>query len=547
MEAQLQEWLNLCVRLIHVIAGIMWIGDSFLFMFLDKSLVPPKHPLQGDVLGEMHMTHGGGFYQLIKRKSLTKDELPPTLHWFMWESYTTWMSGFTLLVVVYYMGDAALLIDPQVLQVTPWQGIGLSVALLVAGWLVYDRLCEWLGSKTLLLALVCAALVVGAGFGLLQVFSPRGAFIHVGALMATCMSGNVFFRIIPGQKKLLAAAMAGLPPDVSFGIKAKTRSTHNHYITLPVVLTMISNHFPSLYGHSQAWLVLACLLVFGGGIKYLMNFKGQSHPGLIAATLLSLATIMVLTAPVSDASAEKYAVGPEVPFARAWAIVQTRCSSCHAQKPANPSFPQAPNGIALDTAEAVKRHAARIFARSVSNRTMPLGNQTGMTDAERAELGAWYAKGAKLGDFDGSLAPTAAATGLVHYASPQDEAKALYVQRCVACHGVAGAGDGPAAAGLPVKPRDFRDSSWQKGVSDAELVKVIVQGGPAAGKNAAMPPNPDLQAKVEVTAALIGHLRSLAALAPTAPSPLQRTSVPAEPASAPAQPAPAPADATSAL
>ncbi len=512
MEAQLQEWLNICVRLVHVVAAIMWIGDSFLFMFLDKSLEPPREPLKGDVLGEMHMTHGGGFYQLVKRKSLTKAELPPTLHWFMWESYTTWMSGFTLLVVVYYMGNAALLIDPNVLQVTPWQGVGLSLGLLVAGWVVYDRLCEWLGHVPVVLAALCAALVVGAGFGLLQVFSPRGAFIHVGAMMATCMSANVFFRIIPGQKRMLADTLADRPVDTTFGAKAKTRSTHNHYITLPVLLTMISNHFPSLYGNDHAWVVLACLLVFGGGIKYLMNFKGQSHPALIAATVASFGGIVGLTAPAADASAEKYAQAPEVPFGRAWEIVQARCSSCHAQKPANPAYPMPPNGVALDTAEAMRRHAPRIFARAVSTRTMPLGNQTGMTDQERSELGAWFAKGAKAGDYDKSLAPQPVAAGAAPvYATPADEAKALYAQRCASCHGPAGKGDGPAAQGLPVKPRDFSNKAWQAATDDALVAKAVLQGGPAIGKNAAMPPNPDLDQKPAVVAALVKLLRGMAA------------------------------------
>ncbi|MBM4342416.1 MAG: urate hydroxylase PuuD [Deltaproteobacteria bacterium] len=512
MEAQLQEWLNICVRLVHVVAAIMWIGDSFLFMFLDKSLEPPREPHKGDVLGEMHMTHGGGFYQLVKRRSLSQEELPPTLHWFMWESYTTWMSGFTLLVVVYYMGNAALLIDPNVLQVTPWQGVGLSLGLLVAGWVVYDRLCEALGHVPVVLAVVCAALVVGAGFGLLQVFSPRGAFIHVGAMMATCMSGNVFFRIIPGQKRMLADTLAGRPVDISFGAKAKTRSTHNHYITLPVLLTMISNHFPSLYGNDHAWIVLACLLVFGGGLKYLMNFKGKSHPALIAATVVSLGGIVGLTAPAADASAEKYADAPDVPFARAWEIVQARCSSCHAQRPANPAFPVPPNGVALDTAEAVQRHAPRIFARAVSTRTMPLANQTGMTDAERDQLGAWFAKGARAGDYDKALAPQPAASAAPPaQGSPAEQAKALYAQRCVSCHGATGRGDGPAAQGLPVKPRDFADKAWQASVDDALVTKAVVQGGTAIGKNSAMPPNPDLAGQAAVVAELVKLLRGMAA------------------------------------
>lgn len=510
MEAHLQEWLNIAVRLLHVVAAIMWVGDSFLFMFLDKGLEPPREPLKGDVMGEMYMTHGGGFYQLIKRKSLTQAELPPTLHWFKWESYTTWMSGFVLLVVVYYMGHAALLIDPAVLLVTPLQAIGISLGLLATAWIVYDTLCKYMVRHTLVLATICFALVVAAGYGLLLVFSPRGAFVHVGAMMATCMSGNVFFRIIPGQRKLLADALANRPPDTSFGVTAKTRSTHNHYITLPVVLLMLSNHFPGLYGHSQAWLVLACLLVFGMGIKYIMNFKGQSHPVLATMTVLSFGGIVGMTGPTADPAAEQYAQAHQVPFSRAWEIVQARCTSCHAAQPANPGFPQPPNGIRLDTAEAVKRHAARIFARSVSTKSMPLANQTGMTDAERAELGAWYAHGAQEGPYDASLAPVAATgTTAEVFATPAAEAAAIFKARCTPCHGQAGKGDGPAAAGLPIKPRNFGEAAWQKSMTDLQVRKVIGEGGAAVKKSPTMPGNPDLVAKPKVLDALVALVRSL--------------------------------------
>ena len=285
MEALLQEWLNVVVRLVHVIAAIMWIGDSFLFMFLDKSLVPPTKPREGDVMGEMWMTHGGGFYELVKRRSLTKEQMPATLHWFKWESYTTWMSGFTLLIVVYYMTGGAFLIDPHVSAIKPVYAIHLSLLVIVGGWLVYDVLCRLLVQHTKVLAVLCFGFVVGMGYVLTHLFSARAAFIHVGALMATCMSANVFFHIIPGQKRMLADTLEGRPVDTTFGVKAKTRSTHNHYITLPVLLMMVSNHFPSLYGHRHAWVILALLFVFGAGLKLFMNEKQRTPKLALAATV----------------------------------------------------------------------------------------------------------------------------------------------------------------------------------------------------------------------------------------------------------------------
>lgn len=513
MEAHLQEWLNLVVRLVHVVAAIMWIGDSFLFMFLDKSLEAPKKPREGDVMGEMWMTHGGGFYELVKRRSLTKAEMPATLHWFKWESYTTWMSGFTLLVVVYYMTGGSYLVDPTVSSIKPWQAIGLSIGLLVVGWLLYDTLCNLLVRHTRALAAICFSLVVATGFGLSHVLSQRATFIHVGALMATCMSGNVFFRIIPGQRRMLADTLEGRPVDTTFGVKAKTRSTHNHYITLPVVLTMVSNHFPTLYGHPRSWIVLGLLFVFGMGVKFIMSFKQKSHPLAFVATVGSLAGIVVMTAPKKSAAMETLAGTPEVPYALAHAIVQDRCVSCHSDKPANASFPAAPGGVALHTPEHVRQHATRIFVRVHETKTMPLGNMTGMTDGERLLLARWVAQGAKLGPTDAEVSPdlvaerSAVAQPTSPGASAADEAKQVYEQRCASCHGVKGDGAGPSGGSLTPRPRNFTDAGWQREVDDAHLEKVIVKGGPSVGKSALMPPSPDLAKKPEVVRALVTLVR----------------------------------------
>jgi uncharacterized membrane protein len=515
MHAHVQEWLNLVVRLVHVVAAIMWIGDSFLFMFLDKSLEEPRKPRDGDVIGEMWMTHGGGFYELVKRRSLTLEELPPTLHWFKWESYTTWMSGFTLLVVVYYLGGGSYLVDPTVSAITPPQAMVLSVGMLAGGWLLYDLLCNLLVARTQLLASVCFALLVGVGYGLTHVLSRRAAFVHVGALMATCMSANVFFRIIPGQRRMLTDTLAKRPVDTSFGVRAKTRSTHNHYITLPVVLTMLSNHFPTLYGGNHAWVVLALLLVFGMGVKYVMNFKGKSHPLALLATVGSLAGIVALTGP--RASAAELARTDAVPYALVHQIVNERCVSCHAERPANGAFPAAPGGVALDKPELVKLHAERLVVRAHDSKTMPLQNMTGMTDGERTLLARWVAQGAQLGDPNAPIAPEllrerAGSAGPA--LEPAAEAKQLYEGRCAACHGAAGDGAGPAGGALVPKPRNFTDAAWQGSATDDAIATVIVKGGGAVGKSPIMPASGDLAGKPEVVAELVRLVRGFRPKAP---------------------------------
>lgn len=506
MEPLLQEWLNVVVRLVHVIAAIMWIGDSFLFMFLDKSLVPPTKPREGDVIGEMWMTHGGGFYELVKRRSLKNEEMPATLHWFKWESYMTWMSGFTLLVVVYFLGGGAFLIDPHVSPIKPVWAIHLSVGVLAGGWLVYDTLCRVLIKHTGLLAALCFAFVVAVGYGLTRVFAPRAAFLMVGALMATCMSANVFFHIIPGQKRMLEDTLAGRPVDTTFGVKAKTRSTHNHYITLPVLLMMLSNHFPSLYGNKHAWIVMALVFVFGAGLKLFMNEKAKTHPAALAATVGALIGIVVMTAPRAEAapSAEHRAL-PDVPFTRVWQIVQTRCVACHAKQPLNAAFPAPPAGVALDTPEAVGRYASRIYVRAVQTPSMPQSNMTAMTEEERQVLGAWIAQGAHVTTPDPPAAPPA--TGQAQGGDLAARAKTIYADRCAVCHGPNGGGDGPTAGGLTPKPRNFSDAAWQASKTDDAIAKAIVGGGTAVGLSPLMPPNPDLERKPEVLGELVKAVR----------------------------------------
>ncbi len=264
MEATILEWLNLLARWVHVIAAIMWIGDSFLFMWMDSHLSQPRSPRTGTVVGELWMVHSGGFYEVVKRKSLSQAELPPNLYWFKWESYTTWLSGFALLSVVYYGSGASFLIDSSIADLTRTQATLISLGLLPAAFILYELL--WLtplSKDNRAFGVVGLALLAGLSYWLTHLFSGRGAFLQLGATMGTVMAANVFFRIIPSQRHMIAATTAGTPVDVTYGLRAKGRSVHNHYLTLPVLFTMLSNHFSFVFDHQRKDLILAALCVVG--------------------------------------------------------------------------------------------------------------------------------------------------------------------------------------------------------------------------------------------------------------------------------------------
>ncbi len=396
VPAIVAEWLNLLLRWTHVIAGILWIGDSFLFMWMDSSLRPPKRPLEGDVAGELWMVHSGGFYEVVKRRVLAPDEMPEHLHWFMWQAYTTWMSGFALLVVVYWIGGTAFMVDHSVLPLTGPQAVAASAAVLLAGWFAYDALWSSpLVRSPKLVAAVSLVLLAGAILGLTHVFSGRAAFLHVGALLATIMAGNVWRRIIPAQTQMIAATRAGQRADAALGARAKQRSIHNHYLTLPVVFAMISNHFPSMYGHPQPGLVMILFVAFGMAFKYWMNFRFRAHPAILATGIGAFAALIAIT--VIPARREASAQAPAmsaVSYETAHAILARRCMTCHSRHPSNPSFPEPPAGVMFDDADKVMALRERIRVRAVETKTMPLGNLTGITEAERDTLGAWIAGGA---------------------------------------------------------------------------------------------------------------------------------------------------------
>jgi len=523
MESAFQEALNLFVRWIHVLAAIMWIGDSFLFMWMDSHLEPPtkdRGGQPGQVVGELYMTHSGGFYEVIKRKFLAKHEMPATLYWFKWESYTTWMSGFLLLFVVYYLNGATYLVDADVSATfSTAQGILLSLGLLIGGWLVYDNLWKSpLRNYPKALAPFCFAALVAIAFGVTQVFSGRAAYLHIGAMMGTIMTFNVFFRIIPGQKAMLAATRAGTPIDTSHGVKAKTRSRHNHYMTLPVLFCMLSNHFPGTFQAAQPWLVLAVVFIFGAGLKYLMNYRGKAGLVVWASTLGAFAAIVVLTSGRTLAVAsDEELMHTATSFPKVYNLVQEHCTQCHATVPA--TLKSAPAGIVLEQPEAIVKYAPRILHMVWVTRAMPFGNKTGMTDEQRQTIAAWVVQGAKM---------TAAPRYEVSEPTPalRGEAEALYATRCAVCHGPDGRGDGPSAKGIVPHPTNLRDYVWQESISDEDLHKVILKGGAALKKSASMPASLDLEDRPELLTAVAYVVRQLEDAKPAEAPQFERTYTP---------------------
>jgi len=510
MESAFQEALNLFVRWIHVIAGIMWIGDSFLFMWLDSHLETPKKQREGAVVGELWMTHSGGFYEVIKRRYLAKSEMPDNLYWFKWESYTTWLTGFLLLVVVYYLNGSSYLIDPTVSNMTATEGILLSLGLLAGTFIVYDLLWSSpLKQHPKVLALICFGALIGIAAWITTLYAPRAAFLQIGAMMGTIMSANVFFRIIPAQKNMLAAAREGREVDTSLGLRAKMRSRHNHYMTLPVIFTMLSNHFPATYSNEHPWLVLAVVFIFGAGLKYIMNYRGKAGVFIWSATLASLVAIGITTSGPSLAVADdKDLATMKVAFPEIHRIIQARCTNCHAQYPSNTAFMSPPAGMILEEPAQIAQLAPRILERVYVNKTMPLGNQTNITEEERKKIAAWVIQGAQITAaprFEGKPDPALLS-----------EAKAFYEARCATCHGPEGGGDGPAAPGMLPRPTNLHDRLWHAQVSDDELTKVILEGGPSRGLAGTMPPSSDLEDRPELLMALVHFVRAFEAPAPAA-------------------------------
>ena len=391
MEAYFGDWLNLLVRWVHLITGIAWIGASFYFVWLDNSLLSPKRAADADegVGGELWAVHGGGFYHVQKFR-VAPAELPSTLHWFKWEAYSTWLSGVALMVVMYYANARIYMIDPAVADLAPWQAIAISVALLAAGWLFYDQLCKRLGldrEKTLAIAMV--AFVAAVAWGVSQLFSGRAMYLQIGAMLGTMMAANVAHVIIPSQRELVRAKERNEAADPVHGLRGKQRSVHNNYFTLPVLFTMISNHYPMTWGHPRAWLVLLAVLLLAAYVRHFFNLR---HRGRSVWAIPVTAALAALGLAFAIAPARPDARGAP-PFAHVQAIVIQRCASCHAQTPTQAGFAVAPKGLMLDTPERIVTGARQIHEQAVATRAMPIGNLTGMTDAERRAIGAWVAAG----------------------------------------------------------------------------------------------------------------------------------------------------------
>jgi uncharacterized membrane protein len=389
------EWLNLAIRWFHLTAGIAWIGSSFYFVWLDNHLVPPK---SGEASGEVWSVHGGGFYHKQKYQ-VAPSQMPEDLHWFMWEAYTTWITGFLLLVLVYWVGAASFLIDPAKVALSPLEASGIGAAVLVGGWLVYDGLCRSpLGRDDRMLGAAWFAVLVAAAWGLCQIFSARGAYLHVGAMIGTAMVGNVFFVIIPNQRKVVAALKAGEVPDPALGKAAKSRSLHNNYMTLPVLFVMISHHYAMTFGAARPWLVLALLGLTGVAVRHVFNLRHRGQPlGRAMAVAAVLALVSVTYVSVEKATLPAVARS-EATGAADWAsvqpIFQKHCTSCHAAKPTSDLVSAPPLGVMLETYEHARQFAPRVQKVAVDAEIMPLGNTTGMTRAERDALGRWIAAGA---------------------------------------------------------------------------------------------------------------------------------------------------------
>lgn len=391
------EWLNLAIRWFHLTAGIAWIGSSFYFVWLDNHLVPPK---EGDATGEVWSVHGGGFYHKQKY-AVAPARMPEDLHWFKWEAYTTWITGFSLLVLIYWVGAESFLIDPAKARMSQTDAIAIGIGALFVGWMFYDLACRSpLGRNDRALGVVWFAFLTFAAWFLNHVFNARGAFIHVGAMIGTVMVANVFFVIIPNQRKAVAQLMRGEAPDSALGKAGKQRSLHNNYMTLPVLFIMISHHYAMTFGAARPWLVLALLGLTGVAVRHVFNLR---HRGAPTGRAMAVAGAMALVS-VTYVSMEKATLPVEAESAAAgsaaetWASVEPifvkHCTSCHAAKPTSEAFAAPPLGVMVDTYDHSRAAAGRVKKVAVDAEIMPLGNMTGMTRAERDALGRWIAAGA---------------------------------------------------------------------------------------------------------------------------------------------------------
>jgi uncharacterized membrane protein len=389
------DWLELAVRWAHLIFGAAWIGTSFYFNWLNNHIRAPEHPdgVGGDgVDGELWSIHGGHFYRVLKYK-VAPEQLPKVLHWFKWEAYLTWITGALLLTFVYYLDSDQFLIDVAVRELTPGVAVAIGVGSLVLGWLVYDLACRSpLGRMPGVFAILGFVVMTSVAYGLATTFGSRAAYIHVGAMLGTMMAANVFVIIIPNQRKTVAAMVGGKPPDPTWNRDAAQRSLHNNYMTLPVLFIMISNHFPFTYGHTWSWAMLAAISLIGAGTRHWFNLRGRGRTNvwLLPGAAVAMVALAFVSKPKS------YADYRPVAFEEVRTIIGDRCVTCHSAAPTHAGYKSAPQGIMFDDPKNIARLAPRINSVVVIARTMPLANQTQMTDEEREIIAAWIAQGADV-------------------------------------------------------------------------------------------------------------------------------------------------------
>jgi uncharacterized membrane protein len=396
VDTAILDWLNIALRWTHLIVGIGWIGTSLYFMWLDAALIRSNLP-RPDVEGYAWLLHSGGFY-LVERRKLPPGQLPSPIHWFKWEAALTFLTGFPLLILVYYATGGVYLIDPAVSSITTGQAVALGIGLLIIGWVVYDLL--WTsplargGGRPA--AVVSWVLLFAVVYGLTHVLSGRAAFIHVGGMLGAIMAANVWMRIMPAQRDQIAAATAGRAVDPTLSTRAKQRSTHNSYVTFPVIFMMLSNHYPLTYGHPLNWLVLSLMIVVGVAARQILLARDRGKPAdwWLVPAAVALVVAIYLTSPAW--LGRTTGRGDRVAFTAVKGVIERRCVSCHSRTPTDDVFRLAPNGITFDAPESIRAHADTIRTRVVLLRNMPLGNKTGMTDDERALLGRWLAQGASL-------------------------------------------------------------------------------------------------------------------------------------------------------
>ncbi len=394
METYITDWLNLIIRFAHLVTGIAWIGASFYFIWLDNHLQkPPAWKDEKGVSGDLWAIHGGGFYEVAKYK-LAPSELPTTLHWFKWEAYTTWLTGFMLLSLMFYVGADSYLIDKRIAELTQAQAILIGIGSIVIGVGVYEILVRTnLKNHGAILGLILILLISALSYGLTQWFSARGAYMHVGAVIGTMMAGNVFFGIIPAQKELVNAVKNGKSPDPKFGLNAKLRSTHNTYTTLPVLFIMISNHYPMTFNHHMNWLVLVAIIIITAAVRqyFVLKHFGKDKPVIMVVSVALTILLAYLIAPKQIEFSEEQKL-QTIKNEKVIGIIKERCFSCHSDSPTDDVFTVAQAGVVFSDFESIQKWSPRIKARVIDTKDMPFLNKTKMTDEERNYLALWISK-----------------------------------------------------------------------------------------------------------------------------------------------------------